>query len=1095
MSQKRSQDASPKGETPWLDRVNEAYYDQMGVEFGRTTRDRINWMCAQVCGNTVLDVGCSQGITSILLAREGFDVTGLDISEAAIRYAESECEKEIGCVQSRLRFVCGDLSAVSGKVYDTVILGEVVEHQTNPQRFLRTAAEVVAPAGKMIITVPFGLHPWPDHKSTIFPRHIWHALREGFEFQCLEVINGYIRVVACKVGAIECRKSTPEILLKATEDGALQAQVRYFELSKRNDELRKRLSELGSKLEKALEGASVAGFERAALMRECENRGGEIARLSEIFALVGRQSESIGSHLSGLTERLAEQLAKTDSYVQELSGLRRELAGSYEKVARLDAENSLLREKLKRAEEHSFSWERLLGELRETNSSLDAELHDKEREISILRARVEELSDKLDAALTEKVLAKQEAERERHNGEETRSQLAALRSELAVAQQKRAGHYMHLQAERAYKAELIALINRLHEDNYRYQNSLALAIGRALLSLRSPKGMVRLPLEIGRIWKEHRERVRKGLQIPPVVLPTFKPSQLSDKQTGGSTSSEGSSVLDRYNVPSQAEMGRARKELSILGWKQELEPQKVIVMSVLDEFSRACFSPHASLVEPRPDNWEGLLDTYRPRFLFVESAWKGNQGAWQYRISSYAHPPGDELAKMVEGFHSKGLPTVFWNKEDPVHFNNFIANASKFDVIFTTAAEAIPMYRKVCQARVGVLQFAAEDSLHNPIGSGKRNGKVCFAGSFYANRFKERMDDQLMLLDAASEFDLDIFDRNYQHDSRGRSDFAFPERYDRFVRGRLPYREMGKAYREYSVFLNVNSVIDSPTMFSRRVFELLACGTPVVSTWCRGIEETFGDDIVWQVKSLDEAKDAIRTLLEDEREWKRRSLKGIRAVLSWHTFRHRFIDVCRFIGIDVPTLELDMDVHVLAMVADKEEARFVAEAFRRQEVDGRIRKRLLLFSASELDGIADKDIEVVAGVDSSIVDLVTRLQGGGSRCRAIAVFSPKSVYGKYYLQDLLHALRYSRADVVGKPLLAEQKHARYSFGVRLDPASLVFLEGALDREQISALMSGEHGAGVMHTIRTFAADDANYHRMNGLLSAEAVETVLRRIEV
>ena len=136
------------------------------------------------------------------------------------------------------------------------------------------------------------------------------------------------------------------------------------------------------------------------------------------------------------------------------------------------------------------------------------------------------------------------------------------------------------------------------------------------------------------------------------------------------------------------------RALSAGAWKEEIRPGTVAVMSVMDEFSRACFAPHASLIEPRPDNWEGLLEAYKPRFLFVESSWKGNHGTWQYRVASYANPPGRELGEMVDGFQSRGVPTVFWNKEDPVHFDNFIDNASRFDLVLTTAAEAVPEYQQ-----------------------------------------------------------------------------------------------------------------------------------------------------------------------------------------------------------------------------------------------------------------------------------------------------------------------------------------------------------------------------------------------------------------
>ena len=62
-------DAGHDAADPRADRINEAYHDAMGAAFGQKTRERINWMCSQARGTTVLDVGCSQGIASILRRR------------------------------------------------------------------------------------------------------------------------------------------------------------------------------------------------------------------------------------------------------------------------------------------------------------------------------------------------------------------------------------------------------------------------------------------------------------------------------------------------------------------------------------------------------------------------------------------------------------------------------------------------------------------------------------------------------------------------------------------------------------------------------------------------------------------------------------------------------------------------------------------------------------------------------------------------------------------------------------------------------------------------------------------------------------------
>ncbi len=66
---------------------------------------------------------------------------------------------------------------------------------------------------------------------------------------------------------------------------------------------------------------------------------------------------------------------------------------------------------------------------------------------------------------------------------------------------------------------------------------------------------------------------------------------------------------------------------------------------------------------------------------------------------------------------------------------------------------------------------------------------------------------------------LDIYDRYADDPDRAR--LGFPAPYADDVLGSLSYDRTVEAYRRYAAFLNVNSVTDSPTMFSRRVFEIL----------------------------------------------------------------------------------------------------------------------------------------------------------------------------------------------------------------------------------------------------------------------------------
>ncbi|WP_449465780.1 glycosyltransferase family protein [Stenotrophomonas humi] len=1027
-------DSADATTNPWADHINEAYYDGMGGAFGARTRDRINWMCSQVVGDSVLDIGCSQGISSILLAREGLRVTGIDIDQPTIDYAMAERAKEITSVQERIDFQCVELSSLSAGTFDTVIMGEVIEHQTSPGRFLARAASFLAPGGRLIVTVPFGLNPWPDHKSTIFPGDLALALPDDFIVRDLSADDGYVRLVADR--DVAAGQPDWNLILGATRIGALDVHRKYYEVSNELQRLHKQKAVLENSfktLQSSLEGET-----------KDKNR----------FELEWRHEQ----------QKLESVRADLSSSKADLSSAKTELSSAKTELNSAKAELSSAKTELNSAKTE-------LGGVKGEFENERAKYNSTRAELDRLRHELRQVSEQ------ERQYAAQLAQSTAEEKAATEAQLTKLRSEMAVVQAKRDGHYLHLEAERAYGYVLQERLRELHEENYRFQHSLALAIGRAILELRTLRGLVGFPRAIARALRMYR---RRGNSIPLLQLPVRPAARALP-------------TAARAGVVTAIAGEPARKELSVVGWSQRIEAGKVVAMSVMDEFSRACFAPHANLVEPRPDNWEGLLDRYRPQFLFVESSWRGNSGAWQYRVANYANPPGNEIIEMVAEFRKRGVPTVFWNKEDPVHFNDFIGKAIHFDHVFTTAEEALPNYKGRTTANVGVLQFAAEESLHNPIGSSERNNKVCFAGSFYANRFPERRDDQLMLLDAARAYDFDIFDRNHKPNGAA-SDFSFPERFVDNIRGSLPYAEVNDAYRRYRVFLNVNSVVDSPTMFSRRVFELLACGTPVISTWSQGTEATFGDDLVWHVRTAEEAKEALSVLMSDDREWTRRSLQGIREVFGKHTYRHRFEQICASIGLEQPVADRFMKVMVVAEVESSLAASLVMDAFHRQVLQPGCSKRLLLVGRGrfELERWTDSEADEVQIIwtELSIGDVVADM-GTEAKNSVIAVMSARAVYGKFHLQDMVNALRYSGAQLVGK---SSDAHSQYLYDVELDPASLLIDGDRVAANSLDRILEGRELFTVGERAR-FAADQANFLNVAEGLNLTRVRDEILKIEI
>jgi hypothetical protein len=312
------------------------------------------------------------------------------------------------------------------------------------------------------------------------------------------------------------------------------------------------------------------------------------------------------------------------------------------------------------------------------------------------------------------------------------------------------------------------------------------------------------------------------------------------------------------------------------------------VAAVLDEFSRACLAPEVKLLDLHARRWRLQLATARrPDLLLVESVWLGRAESWKRSL--------EEIPAIVSHCRKRGVPTAFWNKEDPVFFDRFLDTAKHFDVVFTTDEACLPAYERRLgrgSDTVRCLPFFAQPTLHRPPRPGEpaRTSTVCFAGSYGEPELPERRRELEVLLEAAVPFGLTILDRARGPHKR------FPDRFAPYLRPPVRYADLADHYRRHRVFLNVNSVASSPTMFARRVFELLACGTAVVSSPSVGMERLFGD-VVAVARDEREARDAIERFLGDDAHYAEVTARGIERVREAHTAAHRLADVCAAAGI------------------------------------------------------------------------------------------------------------------------------------------------------------------------------------------------------
>ena len=100
---------------------------------------------------------------------------------------------------------------------------------------------------------------------------------------------------------------------------------------------------------------------------------------------------------------------------------------------------------------------------------------------------------------------------------------------------------------------------------------------------------------------------------------------------------------------------------------------------ILDDFTSLALGYEWDQVALLPDRWREQVDSPRRLdLLFVESAWHGNGDAWQYPLTGTS-APRPAIVELVPWCREHGVPTVFWNKEDPVHYAEFLDAARLFD--------------------------------------------------------------------------------------------------------------------------------------------------------------------------------------------------------------------------------------------------------------------------------------------------------------------------------------------------------------------------------------------------------------------------------
>lgn len=399
----------------------------------------------------------------------------------------------------------------------------------------------------------------------------------------------------------------------------------------------------------------------------------------------------------------------------------------------------------------------------------------------------------------------------------------------------------------------------------------------------------------------------------------------------------------------------------------------VTIGIIADEFLMNSYKGVADFVYITHSNYklyEDKLDV-----LFIASAWRGLNEEWK-GLANPASNKRNKVFEIIEFYKKKNTKVVFYSKEDPVNYDRFIGIAKECEYIFTTCKEKIESYKKDCNnENVECLEFSVNPLYHNPIGSRmfKKRNEVIFSGSWY-EKYPHRIEDMKMIFDGVvdSNLGLKLIDRNY---SLNLEQHFFPEKYLKYISPSISHEYLQKVHKLFNWAINFNSIKDSYTMFANRIYELQAIGNALLSNYSVGVNNLFPN--VFLINEKNEVKEILNNL--SDKEVYEHQVAGIRRVMSSETAYDRIQEMLSKIGVNYNVEERKVLV-IVNNITNKIKKMFDKQSFENKSI------------------IESKDF------NDNIL----------SKYDIVAFFDENISYGRYYIEDMVNAFKYTDSDYITK---------------------------------------------------------------------------------
>lgn len=140
---------------------------------------RLEWIHSRIAlaGKNVIDIGCGGGILAESMAKKGANVTGIDLSDKALKVADLH-GLESGIQVHYEKIAAEELAARTPSTFDVVTCLEMLEHVPDPASIVQACATLVKPGGQVFFST-LNRHPKAYLQAVLGAEYLLRMLPKG----------------------------------------------------------------------------------------------------------------------------------------------------------------------------------------------------------------------------------------------------------------------------------------------------------------------------------------------------------------------------------------------------------------------------------------------------------------------------------------------------------------------------------------------------------------------------------------------------------------------------------------------------------------------------------------------------------------------------------------------------------------------------------------------------------------------------------------------------------------------------------------------------------------------------------------------------